>query len=328
MDTLKVFTGTAHPTLAEGICDVLAVPIGHANVSRFPDGEVRVKVLDDVRGTDAFVVQPTNAPADNLMELLLLVDCLRRASAERITAVIPYFGYARQDRKDEGRVPISAKLVANLIVEAGANRVLTIDLHAAQVQGFFDIPVDHLYAAPVLVEHFRKLGLANLVAACSDVGGVRMARGYAERLGAGLAIVDKRRMSPDECEAVHLIGDVAGKTILLVDDLIARGTTIAEAARILRDAGARDIFVGATHGVLCGDAVQTLRQAPIKQVVVTDSLPLVPEVSAEPFLVLTVAGLLAEAIRRIHLNQSVSQLFDPEGDQSFLEHSRGAVEPS
>ncbi len=328
MDTLKVFTGTAHPTLAQRICEVLAVPLGQAIVTRFPDGEVRVKVLDDSRGTDAFIIQPTNAPAENLMELLLLIDCLRRASVERITAVIPYFGYARQDRKDEGRVPISARLVANLITKAGADRLLTIDLHAAQVQGFFDIPVDHLYAVPVLAGHFNSLGLTNLVAACGDVGGVRMARGYAKRLGAGLAIVDKRRTGPAESEAVHLIGDVAGKTILLIDDIIATGTSIAEAARILSEAGAGDIYVGATHGVLCGDAVRKLRQAPIKQVVVTDTLPLVPETHEEPFLVLTVAGLLAEAIRRIHLNQSVSQLFNPEGDQAFPENSEAAVERS
>lgn len=310
MNTLKVFTGTAHPALAERICERLGVPLGQASISRFPDGEVRVKVLDDVRGTDAFVIQPTHAPADNLVELLLLIDCLRRASAGRIAAVIPYFGYARQDRKDEGRVPISAKLVANLIAGAGADRVLTIDLHAAQVQGFFDIPVDHLYAAPVLAEHFDREHIPSLVAACGDVGGVRMARAYAKRLGAGLAIVDKRRMSPGECEAVHLIGEVAGKNVLLIDDIIATGTSIAEAARILAEAGARDIYVGATHGVFCGDSVDKLRQAPIKQVVVTDTLPLGPETREEPFLVLTVAGLLGEAIRRIHLNQSVSQLFE------------------
>lgn len=315
MNTLKVFTGTAHPALAERICERLGVPLGRASVTRFPDGEVRVKVLDDVRGTDAFVIQPTHPPADNLMELLLLIDCLRRASAGRITAVVPYFGYARQDRKDEGRVPISAKLVANLITEAGADRVLTVDLHAAQVQGFFDIPVDHLYAAPVLVEHFRQLEIPHLVAACSDVGGVRMARGYARRLGAGLAIVDKRRMSPGECEAVHLIGEVAGKNILLVDDIIATGTSLAEAARILTEAGARDIYVAATHGVFCGGAPDKLRQAPIKQVVVTDTLPHGSEIEGEPFVVLTVAGLLGEAIRRIHFNQSVSQLFEVKAQQ-------------
>jgi ribose-phosphate pyrophosphokinase len=316
MDKLKVFTGTAHPVLAQRICETLGVTLGRATVSRFPDGEVRVKVLDDVRGTDAYVVQPTNAPGDNLMELLLLVDCLRRASAERVTAVVPYFGYARQDRKDEGRVPISAKLVANLIAEAGAGRMLTIDLHAAQVQGFFDIPVDHLYAAPVLVAHFQSLGLANLVTACSDVGGVRMAREYGRRLGAGLAIVDKRRMGPGECEAVHLIGEVAGKTVLLTDDIIATASSVAEAARILRSAGAGDIYLAATHGVLCDDAIAKLREARIKQVVVTDTLPLPPETGEEPFRVLTVAGLLGEAIRRIHFHLSVSELFGPRADSS------------
>ena len=327
MDKLKVFTGTSHRELAESICAVLDVPLGRANVTRFPDGEVRVKVLDDVRGTDAFVIQPTHPPADHLVELLLLMDCLRRASAERITAVIPYFGYARQDRKDEGRVPISAKLVANLITHAGADRVLTIDLHAAQVQGFFDIPVDHLYAAPVLVQHFGNLGIPNLVAACSDVGGVKMARGYAKRLGAGLAIVDKRRMSPAECEAVHLIGEVEGKNILLVDDIIASGTSIVEATRILSDAGAGDIYVGATHGVLCGDAVRKLTDAPIKQVVVTDTLPLTPEAREEPFLVLSVGELLGQAIRRIHFNQSVSQLFASREDEPSSERTQGTTEP-
>jgi len=309
MDQLKIFTGTAHPDLARRICEALDVEMGRANVTRFPDGEVRVKVLDDVRGKDAFVVQPTGAPAENLVELLLLMDCLRRASAERITAVIPYFGYARQDRKDEGRVPISAKLVANMIALSGANRVLTVDLHAAQVQGFFDIPVDHLYAAPVLIEHFRKMGLTDLVAACSDVGGVKMARGYAKRLHSGLAIVDKRRTSPGECEAVHVIGDVAGKNILLVDDIIATGTSMAEAARLLSERGAGAIYVGATHAVLSGEAIEKLRSAPITEVVVTDTLPLGPEVENKPFLVLTVASLLGEAIRRIHFNRSVSALF-------------------
>ena len=309
MDTLKVFTGTAHPELARRICERLDVPLGQATVSRFPDGEVRVKVLDDVRGTDAFVVQPTNAPAENLMELLLLMDCLRRASAERITAVIPYFGYARQDRKDEGRVPISAKLVANFIADAGADRVLTIDLHAAQVQGFFDIPVDHLYAAPVLIEHFSRLKLTDLVVACGDVGGVKMARGYAKRLGAGLAIVDKRRMTPEKSEALHLIGDVVGKNILLIDDIIATGTSLAEAARILGEAGAGDIYVGATHAVFAAGAAAKLSTGPVKQVVVTDTLPRRPELQEGPFQVLTVAGLLGEAIRRIHFDESVSALF-------------------
>jgi ribose-phosphate pyrophosphokinase len=316
MDMLKVFTGTAHPALAQRICETLEVPLGRATVSRFPDGEVRVKVLDDVRGTDAYVVQPTNAPGDNLMELLLLIDCLRRASAERVTAVVPYFGYARQDRKDEGRVPISAKLVANLIAEAGAGRMLTLDLHAAQVQGFFDIPVDHLYAAPVLATHFRNLGLTNLVTACSDVGGVKMAREFGRRLGAGLAIVDKRRTGPGECEAVHLIGDVDGKTVLLTDDIIATANSVIEAARILREAGAGDIYVAATHGVFCGDAAARLREAPVRQVVVTDTLPLPPETAEEPFRVLTVAGLLAEAIRRIHFHLSVSALFEPRAESS------------
>jgi ribose-phosphate pyrophosphokinase len=278
---------------------------------RFPDGEIDIKVLEDVRGSDVYVVQPTCPPVnDNLMELLILIDCLRRASAERITAVIPYFGYARQDRKAEGRVPISAKLVANLITAAGASRAISVDLHAAQIQGFFDIPVDHLYASPVLVDHFRKLGLPDLTVVTPDVGGIKMARAYAKRLAAGLAICDKRRSGPTETEVMHVIGDVQNRNVILVDDMVSTGTSIVEAARVCRKNGAKDIYICATHAVLAGKAVEKLQTAPIKEIIVTDTIPLDGKEKSLPNLrALSIAPLLGEAIRRIHHSESVSSLF-------------------
>ncbi len=304
-----IFTGTAHPALAKGVCDSLGISLGRTEITRFPDGEIDLKVLEDVRGGDVYVVQPTCPPVnENLMELLILIDCLRRASAERITAVIPYYGYARQDRKAEARVPISAKLVANLVTAAGAHRALSVDLHAPQIQGFFDIPMDHLYAAPVLMEYFKQLKLPDLTVVSPDVGGIKMARAYAKRLGADLAICDKRRSGPTEIEMMHVIGEVGGRNVVLVDDMISTGTSISEAARACRKNGAKDIYICATHAVLSGKAVEKLQKAPLKEIVVTDTIPLDGK-EFHNLRVLSIAKLLGEAIRRIHHSESISSLF-------------------
>jgi len=309
---LRIFTGTAHPELARRIAAYLGIEVGHASVGRFPDGEVNVKIDDDVRGKDVFVVQPTCPPVnDNLMELLILIDCLLRASAGRITAVFPYFGYARKDRKDEGRVPISAKLVANMVVASGVDRVLALDLHASQIQGFFDIPVDHLYASPVMVRHLKTLGLKDPVVVAPDVGGIKMARAYAKSLGAGLAIVDKRRVSPEAAEAVHVIGDVEGKAVVLVDDMISTAGTISEASRAVSSHGAKEVYVCATHAVLCGPAVQRLSSAPVRGIIVTDTIPPAATAGLKNLQVQSIGELLGEAIRRIHESESVSSLFLP-----------------
>ncbi len=307
---LQVFGGTAHPGLTKAIADYLRIRVGDASLTRFPDGEINVKINHDVRGNDVYVVQPTCPPVnDNLVELLLLVDCLKRSSAGRITAVFPYFGYARKDRKDEGRVPISAKLVANLVATAGVDRVLALDLHAPQIQGFFDIPVDHLYAAPVLVKYLKSLALKDLVVVAPDVGGIRMARAFAKSLGAGLAIVDKRRVSPEAAEAIHVIGEVEGKTVVIVDDMISTAGTITEGARAVAEHGARDVYLCATHAVLCGPAVQRLSAVPVRQVIVTDTIPSSVAEGVKNLKVLGVGELLGEAIRRIHESESVSSLF-------------------
>jgi ribose-phosphate pyrophosphokinase len=308
-NSLLVFSGNANKPLAKKVCDYLSLPLGKIEISRFPDGEIDMKIMEDVRGADVYVIQPTCPPVnENLMELLIMVDCLRRASAERITAVIPYFGYARQDRKAEGRVPISAKLVANVITAAGVSRALAVDLHAAQLQGFFDIPMDHLYAAPVLVDYFRRLDLKDLTIVSPDVGGIKMARAYAKRLNADLAIVDKRRSGPTEIEAMHVIGEVKDRNVILVDDMISTATSITEAARVCRKKGAKDIWICGTHAVLAGKAVEKLQKAPVKEVVVTDTIPL--DGKEFPNLrVLSIANLLGEAIRRIHHSESVSSLF-------------------
>jgi ribose-phosphate pyrophosphokinase len=308
---MKIVGGNATPVLAKAICAYLDMESTGALVGRFPNGESRVRVNDDVRGRDVFIVQSTCPPVnEHLMELLVMIDCVRRSSARRITAVIPHFGYARQDRKDEGRVPITAKLVANLLTTAGANRVLTIDLHAAQIQGFFDIPLDHLFASRVLGAYFADKKLPDLVVVSPDVGGIKMARAYAKRLGAGLAIVDKRRAGPDSVEAGYVIGDVAGCNVVMVDDQIHTAGSVVEAATVLRKQGAKDIYVSATHAVLCGDALDRLEKAPVKEVVVTDTIPLRPETAARDNIkVLSVAELLGEAIRRIHRDESVSSLF-------------------
>ena len=308
---MLIFTGNANPKLAKRICQHLKIKLGKALVGRFSDGEVRVKIEDNVRGRDVFVIQPTCPPVnENLMELLIMLDALRRASARRITAVIPYFGYARQDRKDQPRVPITAKLVANLLTVAGASRVLTLDLHAGQIQGFFDIPLDHLYAVNVFIEYFKKLKIKNdLVVVSPDVGGIKMARAYAKRFKASLAIVDKRRNSPDSTEVMHLLGEVKGKTAILVDDLISTGSSLVEAAKVLKERGAKKIYACVTHGVLSGDAVKKLENSFIDFLVITDSIPLPPEKRSKKIKVVSVAGLFAEAIKRIHLEKSISILF-------------------
>jgi ribose-phosphate pyrophosphokinase len=312
MDRLTIFTGNANPQLAEKICDYLGVELGHAVVDRFSEGEIRVKIEQNVRGNDVFVIQPTCPPPnENLMELLIMIDAIRRASAARITAVIPYFGYARQDRKDQPRVPISAKLVANLITTAGADRVLTMDLHAGQIQGFFDIPLDHLFAVKIFVDHLRNtLNLSNLVAVSPDVGGIKMARAYAKRLGVPLAIVDKRRVSMEEAEVMNILGEVKGKDVCIVDDIVATAGSLVEAIQALKKQGAKDVYATITHPVLSGPAIERLKKAEIKKLYVTDTIP-IPEQKMIPKIeVLSVAELLGEAIKRIHREESVSVLFD------------------
>ncbi len=311
-DNLKIFSGTSNPELTIAVCKYLGIPVGVANIERFPDGEKVIKLEDDVRGRDCFVIQSTCDPVDeNLVELLIYLDCLRRASARRITAVIPYFGYARQDRKDEGRVPITAKLVANLITTAGADRVLAIDLHAHQLQGFFDIPVDHLTGELVLSKYFKTKKIEKLTVVSPDVGNIKIASRYASHLGGELAIVHKRRISGSQVEAHEIIGDVKGRNVLMCDDIIATGGTVCSAAELVKRRGAEQIYVGATHGVLAEQAMHRLGEAPLDEVVITDTIPWAqrPE-KAKNMKVLTVASMLGEAIKRIHKNESVSSLFN------------------
>jgi len=313
VNDMKLFSGRAHPELAARICDYLGLPLGGLSIGDFPDGEIACKIEEDVRGRDVFLIQPTCPPInDTLMELLIMIDCFRRASAERITAVVPYFGYARQDRKDEGRVPITAKLVANIITRAGADRVLAMDLHAAQIQGFFDIPVDHLYAAPVLNEHFIAMGLPpdEMVVVSPDEGSIKRALGHVRRLGAELAIIDKRRSSAEQTQQANVIGaSVKGKVTLIFDDMISTGGSICGAAEVMHEFGARQIYLAATHGIFCGEAIKKIESSPVDKVVVTDTIPLAPEKHIPRIEVLTVAPLLGEAIKRIHRNESVSRLF-------------------
>ena len=313
MRELKIFSGRANPVLAAKICRHLHLEPASITLGKFPDGENYCKLDEDVRGRDVFLVQPTCPPVnDNLMELLIMIDCCMRASADRITAVIPYYGYARQDRKDEGRVPITAKLAANLIVRAGADRVLTMDMHAAQIQGFFDVPVDHLYAAPVLNDHFSERGFADndIVVVSPDEGSIKRALGHSKRLGGTLAIVDKRRSSPTEVRQSTIIGGpVKDKIVLLFDDMISTAGSICGAARLVHEAGAKEIHIATTHGVLCGGAIERIRATPIDSIVVTDSIPIPPEKQLANLVQLSVAPLLAEAIKRIHHDQSISELF-------------------
>jgi ribose-phosphate pyrophosphokinase len=314
MNDLKIFSGRANPQLAKRICKYLGLPLGGITLGNFPDSEIFCKIDEDIRGRDVFLVQPTCPPVnESLMELLIMIDSCKRASAERITTVLPYFGYARQDRKDEGRVPITAKLVADIISRAGADRVLAMDLHAAQIQGFFDVPVDHLYAAPVLNDYFMGLDLPtkDLVVVSPDVGSIKRARGHAVRLNAALAIVDKRRSSAEHTKQENLIGAaIEGKICLMFDDMVSTAGSICGAAAVLAEQGAREIYVAASHGVLCGPAIDRITAAPIKEVVLTDSIPLSNEQMLPKVRVLSVAPLLGEAIKRIHRNESVSRLFD------------------
>jgi ribose-phosphate pyrophosphokinase len=308
---LAILSGNANPALAKAICRELRVPLADSSVNRFSEGEIQLKINENVRGKDVFVVQPTCPPTnDNLMELLIMLDALRRASARRITAVIPYYGYARQDRKDQPRVPITAKLVANLITTAGADRVLTMDLHAGQIQGFFDIPLDHLFAITVFEQYIKRKRLKPIVVVSPDVGGIKLARAYAKRLRAGLAIVDKRRDSPDTTEVMHILGEVKGKTCLLVDDLIATGSSLVEAAAALERAGATAVYACVTHPVLSGPARSRIISSCLKELIVTDTIPLDGSKRHPRITVLSVASLLSEAIRRIHYELSISVLFD------------------
>ncbi|HNW39092.1 MAG TPA: ribose-phosphate pyrophosphokinase [Candidatus Omnitrophota bacterium] len=312
MDKLAVFSGNANLDLAQSICKDLKVKLQDALVGRFSEGEIRVKINENVRGKDVFIVQPTCPPSnDNLMELLIMIDALRRASAHRITAVIPYFGYARQDRKDQPRVPITAKLVANLLTTAGANRILTMDLHAGQIQGFFDIPVDHLYSVGVFVDYFSKMNIKDLVAVSPDVGSIKMARAYAKRVSAGLAIIDKRRVSPEKAEAMHIMGEVEDKNVIIVDDMIATGSSLIEAVGALKKAKAKTIYAAITHGILSGPAIGRIDECKgLEKLLITDSVPLSEEKKNSKIQVLSVSSLLAEAIKRIHNEESVSCLFD------------------
>jgi ribose-phosphate pyrophosphokinase len=306
---MRIFAGRANTDLAVQIVDFLGTELGACDIRQFSDGELFVKFNENIRGVDVFIVQSTFPPAENLLELLIMTDAACRASAARITAVIPYYGYARQDRKDQPRVPITAKLVANLITMAGANRVLTVDLHAGQIQGFFDIPLDHLFASPVLIEYFMGVGLDNLTIVAPDIGSVRMARALAKRFEAPFALIDKRRPMPNVAEVMNVIGEVSGRNVILFDDMIDTGGTIVNAARALEEHGAKSIYVGCTHGVFSGDALRRIDDSPIKELVITNTVPLGGKRPASKLKVLSVAKLLGEAMRRIHNGESVSSLF-------------------
>ena len=309
-NNFKIFSGNANPALAEEICEYVGTKLGDSKIRRFSDGEIAVSINESVRGGDVFIIQPTCGPVnDNLMELLIMIDAMRRASARRITAVIPYYGYARQERKARARDPISAKLVANLITAAGARRVVAMDLHAGAIQGFFDIPMDHLLGMPLLAEYYRSLELEDIVVVSPDIGGVTRARSLADRIGADLAIIDKRRPAPNVSEIMNIIGVVKNKTVVMTDDIIDTAGTITLGAQALRDAGAKDIYACCTHAVLSGPALERIEKSPIKQLLVTNTIPLgdkkIPKIKS-----LSVAPLLGEAIFRIHEDLSVSKLFD------------------
>jgi ribose-phosphate pyrophosphokinase len=311
---LKIFSGRANRALAESIAQDFGVPLGSITLANFPDGETRVSIDEDVRGRDVFIVQPTCTPVNqNLMELLIMLDAFKRASPARITAVLPYYGYARQDRKDKGRVPISAKLVANLITKSGADRVLALDLHAAQIQGFFDIPVDHLYAVKEIAKHVRSLNIPQdeLVVLSPDEGSIKKALDFQKYVGGKIAVVDKRRTSATEIKHHHLIGaSLVGKTAVIYDDMISTAGTTVGAANVAKGAGAKAVYLCATHGVLCGEAIEKLKKAPIEQIAITDSIPLTPEKQLPNMKVISVATLIANAVQRIHGNESISALFN------------------
>ncbi len=306
----KLMSGSANRALAEEMASQLGVELCKVTLSRFADGELFVRIDENVRGNDVFIVQPTNPPADNLMELLLLIDAAKRASAARVTCVMPYYGYSRQDRKDQPRVAIGAKLVANVIMTAGADRLLGVDFHQHQLQGFFDVPVDHLYAAPVFVSHFKRKNLRDVVVVAPDVGSAKMARGFAKRLDGTLAIIDKRRPRANVSEVVNVVGEVEGRDCILADDMIDTAGTVSEAARALKELGAGDVYVCATHALLSGPAKERLSNAPIKEVVVTDTIAIKEEARFDTLKVLSVGDLLSKAVRFIHAEQSVSSLFE------------------
>jgi len=307
---MKLFTGNANPALSEKIAKYIGAPLGEIDITRFPDGEIFVKVKENIRGKDVFVVQSTcHSPNENLMELLIMIDAMKRASAERITAVIPYYGYARQDRKDQPRVPITAKLVANLLVAAGVNRLLTVDLHAQQIQGFFDIPVDHLYGFPVISKYLQSKNFENLVVVAPDTGGVKAAYAYSQLLESGLAIVAKQRLGPSEVEAFTLVGKVDGCTAIMVDDLTTTAGTLCAAAKLLHEHGASEVYAAVSHATITDVGVERLKASAIKELVVTDTVPLNVDFGDYPVTVLTVAELLGEAILRIHEGRSVTTLF-------------------
>jgi ribose-phosphate pyrophosphokinase len=308
-----IFSGSSNQKLTQKICDYLNLSPGKVDIKRFSDGEIWVKFQDNIRGRDVFIVQSTMPPAENLLELLIMIDAAKRASANRVTAVMPYFGYARQDRKDQPRVAITAKLIANLITTAGADRVITMDLHASQIQGFFDIPFDHLYASPVFSNIFKE-NFENLVVVSPDVGGIKIARSYAKRLNAGLVVIDKRRPKPNVVEVMEVIGDVKDKNVLLVDDLIDTGGTFINAVKALKERGAKEIFGAVTHPLLSGEAVQKILNCQIAKLYVTDTIPL--SVESEKIIVRSASGLFAEAIIRSHRNESISSLFDIDKDKS------------
>ena len=311
LEKIRIFSGNANLPLAKKICKILGVPLGKANVTTFSDGETRVEINENVRGMDVFIIQSTCPPVnDNFMELLILTDAMKRASADRITAVVPYYGYARQDRKVLPRAPITAKLVADLITAAGANRVLSMDLHAGQIQGFFNIPVDNLFATPVLLDYIRKNYQDNMVVVSPDAGGVERARAFGKRLGANLAIIDKRREGPNESQLMNIIGDIKGKRTVILDDMIDTAGTVVQTASALKDEGATEVIVCCTHPVLSGPAIDRINDSVIKEVIVTDTIPLHEKAkSCKQINVLSVSELLSEAVRRIYYNDSVSSLF-------------------
>ena len=310
MSKLKIFSGNANLPLAQEICDHLGVPLGEVKLKRFSDGEINFQILENVRGADVFIVQPTSPPVnENLMELLIMIDAYKRASAQRITAVIPYYGYARQDRKDRPRVPLSSKLVGDLLSAAGAHRLLTIDLHAGQIQGFFDIPVDHLFPMPIFLEYIFKLGVDNLMVISPDAGGVERARAYAKRLSTTLAIIDKRRDSENEAQVMHIVGDVKDKNVIIVDDMVDTAGTLIRATEALVREGALRLFCAATHAVLSGSAIQRITESDFESVLVTNTIHLPEEKSVPRIKVVSIAGLLGDAIKSIHEETSVSKLF-------------------
>jgi len=309
MDGLKLMTGSSNRPLAEKVAEQLGVPLCDVTLDRFADGEIQCKINENVRGVDIFIIQSTQPPAENLLELLILLDACFLASAERITVVTPYYGYARQDRKDQPRVPITAKLVAKLLEVAGTNRILTLDLHSTQIQGFFDIQADNLFAAPVLLEYIRQLNLRNLMIVSPDVGSTKIGRAFAKRLDVDLAIVDKRRSEKDNVDVMNVIGDVRGRDIVILDDMITTGGTLVKAARALQEKGANTVVACATHAVMAGDACRMIMESPIREVVATNSLPFDRFGECPKVKILDVSGLIAEAIKRIHYNESVSTLF-------------------